>query len=79
VVAPGGCLAIVEFKKADTHPGPPLAIRLSAEELAALSSRRAFCRSAWSTWGLASIWRSIGEVLLKGLHCVGLRQSSKDE
>lgn len=36
VVAPGGCLAIVEFKKADTRPGPPLAIRLSAEELAAL-------------------------------------------
>lgn len=36
VLAPGGCLAVVEFKKADTRPGPPLAIRLSPEDLAAL-------------------------------------------
>ncbi|MHB8766464.1 MAG: class I SAM-dependent methyltransferase [Deferrisomatales bacterium] len=33
---PGGWLAVVEFKKVDRRPGPPLAIRLAPEELAAL-------------------------------------------
>jgi ubiquinone/menaquinone biosynthesis C-methylase UbiE len=36
VLRTGGFLAVVEFKKADTKPGPPAAIRLSSEELAAL-------------------------------------------
>jgi ubiquinone/menaquinone biosynthesis C-methylase UbiE len=36
VVRPDGWLAVVEFKKADTKPGPPVAIRLSAEDLTAL-------------------------------------------
>ena len=36
VVRRNGWLAVVEFKKIDTKPGPPLAIRLSAEDLAAL-------------------------------------------
>lgn len=33
---PGGILAAVEFVKADTRPGPPLAIRLSPDELSSL-------------------------------------------
>jgi ubiquinone/menaquinone biosynthesis C-methylase UbiE len=33
VLKPGGRLAIVEFKKIDAQPGPPLAIRLSLEEV----------------------------------------------
>jgi ubiquinone/menaquinone biosynthesis C-methylase UbiE len=36
LVKPGGRLALVEFKKIDGPPGPPLAIRLSPEEAAAL-------------------------------------------
>lgn len=36
VVRQGGWLAVVEFKKHDTHPGPPLAIRLAPEELESL-------------------------------------------
>lgn len=34
IVAPRGHLAIVEFKKTEGPPGPPLKIRLSPEELA---------------------------------------------
>ena len=36
VVRPGGSLAVVEFKKAETGVGPPVKIRLSPEELSAL-------------------------------------------
>ena len=36
LVKPGGRLALVEFKKIAGPPGPPLAIRLSPEEAAAL-------------------------------------------
>jgi ubiquinone/menaquinone biosynthesis C-methylase UbiE len=36
LVKPGGRLALVEFKKIAGPPGPPLAIRLSPEETAAL-------------------------------------------
>ncbi|MDF1555623.1 MAG: class I SAM-dependent methyltransferase [Deferrisomatales bacterium] len=36
VLRPGGCLAVVEFKKIPSKPGPPVAIRLSPNELAAL-------------------------------------------
>jgi ubiquinone/menaquinone biosynthesis C-methylase UbiE len=34
-IRPGGRLAVVEFKKIEGPPGPPLAIRLSEKELAA--------------------------------------------
>jgi ubiquinone/menaquinone biosynthesis C-methylase UbiE len=34
VIKPGGRLAVVEFKKMEGPPGPPLAIRLSEEDLA---------------------------------------------
>ncbi len=36
LVKPGGRLAVVEFKKIAGPPGPPLAIRLAPEEVAAL-------------------------------------------
>jgi ubiquinone/menaquinone biosynthesis C-methylase UbiE len=36
LVKPGGRLAVVEFKKIEGPPGPPLHIRLSPEEVAAL-------------------------------------------
>ena len=36
LVKPGGRLAVVEFKKIAGPPGPPLSIRLSPEEVAAL-------------------------------------------
>jgi ubiquinone/menaquinone biosynthesis C-methylase UbiE len=36
LVKPGGRLAVLEFKKIEGPPGPPLAIRLSPEEVAAL-------------------------------------------
>lgn len=33
ILRPDGWLAVVEFKKEDTRPGPPVAIRLSPEDL----------------------------------------------
>ena len=33
VLKPGGKLAIIEFKKIENSPGPPIAVRLSAEEV----------------------------------------------
>ncbi len=32
LLIPGGCLAVIEFKKMDGPPGPPAHIRLSQEE-----------------------------------------------
>ncbi len=32
ILKPGGCLAVIEFKKIDGPPGPPKKIRLSEEE-----------------------------------------------
>jgi len=36
VIKPAGCLAVMEFKKIDGPPGPPIHIRLSPEEVAGL-------------------------------------------
>lgn len=36
VLRPGGCLAVIEFEKINSHPGPPVAIRLAPQELEAL-------------------------------------------
>lgn len=33
LLRPGGCLAVVEFKKIDGPPGPPVQIRLSEDEV----------------------------------------------
>ena len=37
VLRPGGVLAVVEFKKIEGPPGPPIAIRLTPEEVLALA------------------------------------------
>lgn len=37
-----GTLAIVEFRKIDSHPGPPVAIRLAPEDLEAVVGRCGF-------------------------------------
>jgi ubiquinone/menaquinone biosynthesis C-methylase UbiE len=31
ILKPGGCLAVIEFKKIDGPPGPPIKIRLSKD------------------------------------------------
>ncbi|WP_299980999.1 methyltransferase domain-containing protein [Desulfobacula sp.] len=33
LLKPGGCLAVIEFKKIDGPPGPPIRIRLSEDEV----------------------------------------------
>ena len=45
LVKPGGRLAVVEFKKIEGPPGPPLHIRLSPEETAELVLRHGFSRA----------------------------------
>jgi ubiquinone/menaquinone biosynthesis C-methylase UbiE len=42
LVKPGGRLAVLEFKKIEGPPGPPLSIRLSPEDVVALLSPHGF-------------------------------------
>jgi ubiquinone/menaquinone biosynthesis C-methylase UbiE len=42
VLKPGGRLAVIEFKKIDGHPGPPVAIRLAPRELDDILSAHGF-------------------------------------
>jgi len=42
LLKPGGCLAIIEFKKIDGPPGPPAHIRLSQEETEKLVTGEGF-------------------------------------
>jgi len=42
LLTPGGCLAVIEFKKIDGHPGPPAHIRLSQEETEKLVTELGF-------------------------------------
>lgn len=42
VLRPGGTLGVVEFKKIESNPGPPLSIRLSPEEVEALVTPHGF-------------------------------------
>jgi ubiquinone/menaquinone biosynthesis C-methylase UbiE len=42
VLTPGGLLAIVEFKKVDGPPGPPLTIRLSPEDVSRIVTPHGF-------------------------------------
>lgn len=44
VIRPGGTLAVVEFKKINDGPGPPLPIRMAPEEVAALLAPLGFTR-----------------------------------
>jgi len=50
VLKPGGTLAIVEFKKVEGPPGPPLLIRLSPEEVEKVVAPYGFARA-----GLAEV------------------------
>lgn len=43
VLRPGGCLAVVEFKKIPTEHGPPVAMLLAPDELAVLVGSAGFC------------------------------------
>ncbi|WP_300465351.1 hypothetical protein [Desulfobacula sp.] len=33
ILKPGGCLTVIEFKKIEGPPGPPMKIRLSEDEV----------------------------------------------
>ena len=44
VLKPGGTLAVIDFKKIDGPPGPPLSIRMSPEEVEEIISKKGFKR-----------------------------------
>jgi len=44
IIRPGGVLAVIEFKKISDGPGPPLAIRMTPEEVAAMVAPFGFTR-----------------------------------
>ena len=44
VLKPGGVLAIIEFVKAEGPPGPPIDIRLTAEEVESIVSPYGFLK-----------------------------------
>ena len=44
VLKPGGGLAIIEFKKVEDSPGPPLGVRLSPEETEEVVGRFGFMK-----------------------------------
>ncbi len=44
VLKPGGRLVVIEFYKVDSHPGPPVAIRLSEQQVDALVGPFGFTR-----------------------------------
>ena len=51
VIKPGGTLAVLEFKKIEGPPGPPLAVRLTPEETEALVTARDFRCTRSADWG----------------------------
>jgi ubiquinone/menaquinone biosynthesis C-methylase UbiE len=44
LLKPGGCLAVVEFKKIEGPPGPPIHIRLSEAEVEKMVTRHGFVK-----------------------------------
>jgi len=44
LIKPGGCLAVIEFKKIEGPPGPPLHIRLSEAEVKKMVTRHGFVK-----------------------------------
>ena len=46
VIRPGGSLAVLEFKKVEPPPGPPLHVRITAEEVARVVTACGFRRTA---------------------------------
>lgn len=51
LLKPGGILSIIEFKKIDKGPGPPLAIRMAEEDIELLVTPFGFTRVQWSEVG----------------------------
>ncbi|MHB8910629.1 MAG: class I SAM-dependent methyltransferase [Syntrophales bacterium] len=51
LMKPGGTLTIIEFKKMDRGPGPPLNIRMEEKEIEALVTRYGFGKIAGSDVG----------------------------
>jgi ubiquinone/menaquinone biosynthesis C-methylase UbiE len=51
VLKPGGALAVLEFKKIDGPPGPPIEIRLAPEEVEGLVSPHGFTKEGISDVG----------------------------
>lgn len=51
LVKPGGILSVIEFKKIDKGPGPPLAIRMAEEDIELLVTPFGFKRVQWSEVG----------------------------
>ncbi len=51
ILRPQGTLAVVEFKKFDGHPGPPIHEKLSPEELERLVSPHGFTRQRFAELG----------------------------
>lgn len=46
ILKPGGLLAVIEFKKIEGPPGPPITIRLSESDVETLAARHGFSRQA---------------------------------
>ncbi len=44
LIKPGGCLAVIEFKKIEGPPGPPVHIRLSEDEVEKMVTRHGFVK-----------------------------------
>ena len=44
LIKPGGCLAVIEFKKIEGPPGPPVEIRLSEAEVEEMVTRHGFVK-----------------------------------
>jgi ubiquinone/menaquinone biosynthesis C-methylase UbiE len=51
ILKPGGCLAVVEFKKIEGPPGPPMEIRLSEGEVEKMVARYGFKRENTADMG----------------------------
>jgi len=52
ILKPGGILAVVEFKKIEGPPGPPVAIRLAPADVEAMGRAFGFIRQGLSDLGL---------------------------
>jgi ubiquinone/menaquinone biosynthesis C-methylase UbiE len=51
VLKPGGSLAILEFKKMEGPPGPPIDVRLTPEEVERLASPHGFAKEGFAEVG----------------------------
>ena len=61
VLKPGGCLAIIECKKEETPFGPPIGMRLSADEIERMATPCGFRRQGLTDLGNNYLLRFIAE------------------